>query len=320
MGNQGFFELGLLDVASRPANDTNVRVSFFRVTDNKEISKNTDIAFPPSRRFVLPAFPQEKNLFAEVTAPRFRQRKSGVFLLTDGETVSRNLTLFRIPGKWTAAFDAWDQLPNHHLPLKRILEKSSDVKVRGGETLGKFTQATYDNVSKDKTVLAKAALLNLYSKLTEMIEPTGGSEPWFSLVREILEIGQERFIAVVDQRMEKIVRLISDNIGQFPEYKKSPTQIHSGNFPAAYNIAKSKMVSVKSREDHGNVQLTVARGKNSTGEDIFLLDADIDENGKLMAHLADLFKHKFNGGTHPFDIHEYLLMNNPNRPLGYELT
>ena len=39
-----------------------------------------------------------------------------------------------------------------------------------------------------------------------------------------------------------------------------------------------------------------------------------------MAHLADLFKHRFTGGTHPFDIHEYLVLEDQNRPLRYELV
>jgi hypothetical protein len=52
---------------------------------------------------------------------------------------------------------------------------------------------------------------------------------------------------------------------------------------------------------------------------VTILDTDIDENGKLMAHLADLFKHKFTGGTHPFDIHEYLRKEAPQRDLGYTL-
>jgi hypothetical protein len=39
-----------------------------------------------------------------------------------------------------------------------------------------------------------------------------------------------------------------------------------------------------------------------------------------MEHLKDLFLHKFNGGTHPFDIHEYLVLSSPNRPLGYTLV
>jgi hypothetical protein len=39
-------------------------------------------------------------------------------------------------------------------------------------------------------------------------------------------------------------------------------------------------------------------------------------NGKLTAHLVDFFKHKFYESAHPFDIHEYLALGNPNRPLG----
>jgi len=38
------------------------------------------------------------------------------------------------------------------------------------------------------------------------------------------------------------------------------------------------------------------------------------------AHLADLFKHKFNGGTHQFDIHEYLVLEDHDREFGYELV
>ncbi|HEY0172456.1 MAG TPA: hypothetical protein VGB98_15650 [Pyrinomonadaceae bacterium] len=320
MSNQGFFELGLLDMAARPVSESNVKVGFFRATENREISRATGLSFPPSHRFALPAFPQERQMFCEVTPPRFLQRKSGVFLLTDGETVSRNLTLFRRSDKWKAEFVAWDSLPNLHLPLKKVLDGSPAVKVKGGGKIGKFTQATYDNVGDQKTVLAKAALLNLYVKTTETLDPTGAGEPWFSFVREVLEIGRERFVAVVNPEMEAHVRAISDNIGDFPDYKKTNAQNHFNSFPAAFNVVRSRMVSVKTKEENGNLQLTMARGKDPSGADIFLLDADIDENGKLMQHIADLLRHKFNGGTHPFDIHEYLVFSDPNRPLGYTLV
>ena len=39
-----------------------------------------------------------------------------------------------------------------------------------------------------------------------------------------------------------------------------------------------------------------------------------------MSHLADLFKHAFTGGTHPFDIHEYLVLDNQSRGLGSDLV
>lgn len=45
----------------------------------------------------------------------------------------------------------------------------------------------------------------------------------------------------------------------------------------------------KSRDENGNVQLTMAPGKDASGNDILLLDADIDENGAIFKHLADHF-------------------------------
>ena len=77
---------------------------------------------------------------------------------------------------------------------------------------------------------------------------------------------------------------------------------------------------LKTTEDQGNLQLTVGRGTDpDTGAETWLLDADIDENGALLAHLGDLFKHRFTGGTHPIDIHEYLLVAHAGIDLGYTL-
>ena len=320
MSNEGFFQLGLMDVEGRPVNESGVKVGFIRVTENRTISAATNQVFPPPHRFALPSFPLEKNLVCEVTPPRFRQRRSGFFTLTDGETIVRNLTLFRRPDKFNASFTAWDQLPSLFLPLKTILGKSSAVKFKGGRLIGKFTEAVYDGITDTKEVLAKVALLNLFTKLTELKEPVGGQEPWFSFVREIVEIGRERFIAVADPRMGEIIRAMKNSIGDFKDYKNTPAQNHFVNIPSAFQPVKSKMFSIKSTEDHGNIQLTIAPGKDAAGGDLLILDTDIDEDGKLMAHLADLFKHKFTGGTHPFDIHEYLALIDPNRPLGYELV
>lgn len=320
MSNEGFFDLGLLDVADRPANDPDVKIRFFRIADpTRTIVHATNLTFPPKRRFTLPAFPQAVNLVCEVTASRFRQRRSDVFTLTDGETITRNLTLFRRPEKWAAEFVLWNQLANHFAPLQKLLEDSPKIKVRGGKTHDKFTETAYDNLSDKTTVLAKASLLNLYTKLTVIKEPTGGNEPWVSFVKRIIEIGRERLIAVVDPRMGQIVRHIKNNIAHFKDYKDSSAQNHFDNFPHAYQVQKSKMFSIKSQDEIGNVQLTMAPGKDTDGNEILLLDADIDENGLLLKHLADLFKHKFTGGTHPFDIHEYLVLAHRERPLGYKL-
>ena len=318
MSNEGFFQLSLMDVRGRPINETKVKVGFFRVADNQQIhSSNHD--FPPPKVFTLPAFPQEKHRFCDVTAPRYRMRRLENFLLTDGEKITRNISLFRRPDKWNASFTLWDQLGSQFLALKDILKESSAVKVKGGKLLGKFTEATYDGVSEKTEVFAKAALLNIYAKLTDLKEPTKGTEPWFSFVKEIVEISRERVIAIVDPKMGELVRQIKDNIGQFKDYENTPAQNHFGNIPAHFQTQKSKMFSIKSGEDNGNVQLTMAPGKDPGGNPLLILDADIDESGKLFKHLMDLLKHKFSGGTHPFDIHEYLAFASPTRPLGYQL-
>lgn len=318
MPNEGFFQLSLMDVRGRPINESNVKVGFVRVVDNKSISSN-NFDFPPAHTFTLPAFPQGKHMFCDVTAPRYRMRRVAPFLLTDGETITRNISLFRRPDKWTANFTAWDQLGSQFLAVKDVLKESSAVKVKGGKLLGKFTEATYDGVTEKNEVFAKAALLNIYAKLTDLKEPTKGTEPWFSFVKEIVEISRERVIAIVDPKMGELVRQIKDNLGKFKDYENTPAQNHFGNIPASFQPQKSKMFSIKSSEDHGNVQLTMAPGKDSGGNPLLILDADIDENGQLFKHLMDLLKHKFSGGTHPFDIHEYLVFASPTRPLGYQL-
>lgn len=318
MGNEGFFRLNLMDVRGRPINETKVKVGFFRLLDNKSLSSSTH-DFPPPHTFTLPAFPQEKQMYCDVIAPRYRQRRISPFLLTDGETITRNISLFRRPDKWSASFTEWDQLGSQFLAMRDVLNVSSAVKVKNGKLLGKFTEATYDGVTEKAEVFAKASMLNLYAKLTDLKEPTAGTEPWFSFVKEIVEISRERIIAIADPRMGEIVRRIKDNIGDFRDYENTPAQNHFGNIPAVYQPQKSKMFSIKSDEDHGNVQLTLAPGKDSNGNPLLILDADIDENGQLFAHLMDLLKHKFSGGTHPFDIHEYLAFASPNRPLGYQL-
>jgi len=318
MGNEGFFQLSLLDVRGRPVNESKVKVGFFRVMDNKSISSNT-VDFPPPQTFALPAFPQEKQMFCDITTPRYRMRRTEPFLLTDKETVSRDIALFRRPDKWTASFTAWDQLGAQFVALKKRLEASSAVKVKNGKLLGKFTEATYDGVVETKEVFAKAAMLNIYAKLTDLKEPVNGTTPWFLFVNEIVEIGRERIIAIVDPKMGELVRQIHDNDSKFKDYKKSPSGIHFENIPPVFQPKKSTMFSIKSGESHGNVQLTMAPGKDANGNPLLVLDADIDENGKMFQHLMDVLKHKFSGGTHPFDIHEFLAFGDPNRPLGYEL-
>jgi hypothetical protein len=321
MANEGTLELTLLTVDAQPAKDPATFVSFQRVSDGREIG-HTTTSFPPPRAFKLPAFPQERAIACVISPERYRHRSVGVFTLTDGETITRQPTVFRLPNLWTASFVKWASLGDAFKPLREALGASPDLRVKGGNVLGTFVTDVYDAVDAGDrvTVNAKACLLNLFAKMNTLKEPTLNRKPWFGFVERVLEIGRERLIALVDEEMLTRVRKIHSSIDRFPDYRRTPVGDHHRNIPAGFTFAKSDMVSIKTREDTGNLQLTMTPAKDAAGNGVTILDADIDENGRLMAHLADLFKHAFTGGTHPFDIREYLVLENRTRPLGYDLV
>jgi len=320
MANEGTLDLTLLGVDAEPAADPKTFVLFIR-PDGAEIDRATR-SFPPSRQFPLPAFPQEHVIGCLITPDRYRHREVGFFTLTDGETIRRQPTVFRIPARWNAQFVNWQELSSDFDDLQSVLEASTEVRVKGGKLLGQFIEDDYDDVdAADRTTVnAKACLLNLFAKLRTLKEPVFNRKPWFGFVETILQIGRERLVALVDEEMLTRVRTIHDNIADFALYKHTPIGDHDKNIPPGFTFTKKSMVSVKTKEEHGNLQLTMTPATDSSGASVTLLDADIDENGGLMAHLADLFKHHFSGGTHPYDIHEYLLLEDKSRPLGYELV
>jgi hypothetical protein len=320
MGNEGFLELTLLGVDSEPAHDPATFVEFLRVPGSVQIG-SAKRAFPPARLFKLPAFPQEKAIACLITPERHRHREVGVFMLTHNETIRRQPTVFKVPQKWEADFVEWAELPDAFTKLQDVLEESDDLRVRKGKVFKKFVEDEYDGVdSGDRvTINAKACLLNLFSKLNTLKEPVNKKKSWFGFVDQVLEIDRERFIGLVQAEMLDRVKQISKDIAEFPEYKRTPAENHAKNVPTGYKFSKKDMVSIKTREDHGNIQLTLTPAVDPSGTSVIVLDSDIDENGKLMAHLGDLFKHRVTGGTHPFDIHEYLILEDKARPLGYTL-
>lgn len=323
MANTGFFEFSLIDVRHRPASDPGTRVEVKRTSDGRVIAEFKKLVFPPSQRLKLPAFPQESNLFCEILPTRYRHRKSEIFTLRDAKVTQRDIPVLRDPKQWQAQFVLWNQLPASFSRLKTVLADSS-IKVLKGPTLGPFIESAYDQVSDEKVILAKTALLNLFTKLSQTSEPIGGKKPWFSFVRKIHAVGRERIYAEVDADMEGLVRNIRDNIKDFDGYERTPASNHHEGIQKAFadlQVMKKSMVSIKTDEKKSNLQLTLAPARTSEGEEKLILDADIDENGELVAHLFDAFvKHRFTGGTHPYDIHEYMALTFPNVPLGYELV
>ncbi len=325
MPNEGTFALDLIGVEGKTIVDPDTDITFRRGSDQHVIAQALNLPFPPAKKFKLPAYPQAQNLYADIAPSRYRLRKSDFFTLTHQQTTSQKLPVLREPKQWQASFVAWQQLPKHFKTLQRVLARSPNISVKEnpGLVFAKFTDVTYDGVTDEKALLAKTALLNLYAKMTALIEPVHHQQDWFAFVIRVLQIGRERFIAVVEPPMGTIIRTIKDNLSQYPQYKNANAQNHFENVaavaPPGFKVLKSKMFSLKSDEENGNLQLTLAPARNDEGEQLLLLDADIDENSALLKHLCDAFKHIFTGGTHPFDIHEYLALAQPQTPLGYKL-
>jgi hypothetical protein len=319
--NQGKLELELLHTDGTPARDPHTVATFLRTPQGVEI-KRAVLSFPPARRIPLPAFPQERAIACTITPERYRHREVGIFTFTDGETIRRQPDVFRLPHLWEPSFTKWASLGTAFDALTAVLEESPDVRIKGGKLLRTFTKAVYDSIDPTErpAANAKACLLNLFAKLEAEKEPLFGRKPWFRFITSVLVIDRERLVALADEEMLTRVSEIHKKIDQFPDYKRTPSGDHNKNIPPGYTFKKADMVSIKTKEANGNLQLTLTPATDASGASVTIVDTDIDENGKLMAHLADLFKHKFTGGTHPFDIHEYLRKEDRQRDLGYTLV
>ena len=316
MSDELTYELDLRTADDNLVELNNVRVTFFDSSRNRLEGFN-NVDFPPARRFQLPDVARGRLVFCEVMAPDFRLVTSTPIYIATGPK-SEKVKLLRQPSSWKAVFTDWGDLGGGFMRLKDVLARSANIRVIGSsQTLPSLSEGAYDGVNTQLGRLAKSCLLNLYLKMSQDVEPVANEQAWFSFVDKILSIGRERFIAVVNEAMYEKVKYINQHDNEFDDYEYANAGLHTGNFPPGYTL--SSIYSIKSDEDHGNIQLSAAKTKNTEGQTVFLLDADIDENGKLLPHAADLVKHKFNGGTHPYDIHEYLQLIHEEEPLGYTL-
>jgi hypothetical protein len=314
--------LDLRDLSGQPIRDPETFFTFRRLSGNRQVGDQLALELTGTAApvFNLPIFTSEV-LVCEIDPKRFRFVQSPVFFGSPGPAIEKKCQLFREPGEWTARFTRWQDLSSSFKPLKDVLGVSPQIVLfRELDPLPDLLiEGAYDAVAGQKPVLAKTALLNSYFMLSNSMEPVSGARSWFSFVRRIIAIGRERFLALVDPEMETLVRQIHAHIDQFRgDYERTPAENHRGNVPASMQSRIASMISIKSTQRRGNAQLTMTR---LTGPDEVLLDSDIDEHGDLLAHVLDLLKHKFSGGTHPHDIHEILVQaaNGSTIDLGYLL-
>ena len=311
------------DVSGRLIRDPETFFTFRRVSDRRQISDQLALELTGSASvFALPASTGE-IVVCEIDPKRFRFAHSPVFSRSPGTPISRRMQLLREPKAWTPRFtrwNDWNDLSNGFGMLKDVLPNSPNV------TLFKIiadllVEDAYDGMAGGDIVLAKTALLNAHNRLSAALDPVTRERSWFSFVSKLVAIGRERFLAFVEPEMEVLVRQIHAHVDEFrADYERTPSENHRGNVPPDLQGRISSMISIKSTHSKGNFQLTLT---HLSDPDEVLLDADIDESGELLGHLADLFKHKISGGTHPHDVHEILMFENrevKDFDLGYRLV
>jgi hypothetical protein len=314
--------LTLTDVSRQPLSDPETFFTFRRLDGNRQIGDQFALTLAgSSAEFNVPIATSDV-LFCEIDPKRFRFVQSPVFFGSPGPAVRKDVQLLREPGEWTPRFTAWDALPVSFGNLKDVLAVSPQITLfKEQSTIADLlVGAAYDGVTGEKATLAKTAFLNNYFRLSRAKEPVSGARSWFSFVRRVIAIGRERFLAFVDPEMETLVQQIHTHIDQFrADYERTLAENHRGNVPASLQSRITGMVSIKSTHRQGNFQLTLTR---LTAPDEVLLDMDIDENGDLLRHFLDLFKHKLTGGTHPHDVREILVLQEGQTQgfdLGYQL-
>jgi len=269
-----------------------------------------------------------------VTFSRF-DAGSGFFFQPRGDaSPSHSFQVARLPNQWTPQFTSLDTLPSPRFePFKNVLAVSQGVDLKSGPPVGDLN-ANYDAMSGVPQILAKTALLNLFAVLSDETDPIGGV-PWFSYVRRIVRLDQERFLAEIDPALFENVQTIINELtstyaaqGFFTE-PPADLPLHIPNIPTSYHSDANlvQIITLKKDYEQGNVQLTVSFLRVN-GVAIHILDCDMDENRNIILHSFDIIKHMVTGGTSPISMHEYIVEDSAEQSengistidLGYELV
>ena len=316
MGNIGSVALDLVTAEGAPANEANCTIECFRL-DGVSILRKDHLPFPPRRAFPLPAFPQMQNLHLTITPSLYKMVQSEFFTLKDGESKQETCPVQRDPGEWQPKFTQWNALTGQFDKLKATINQKL-VRLIDGTEIGVMGPEVYDAMP-NRLLLPKMALLNLFVVLSAQSDPVS-AQPWFNMVKQILVLDQERFVAVVDSNLMESVDHILNNMEQFKKlgFFAGDTSLHEQNIPKEFTVT-ADMISIKKVYAEGNVQWTMAKVQDAAGNKSILLDCDMDEHHNVIEHISDLFKHLFTGGTHPIDIHEYVVSVQKGVDLGYGL-
>lgn len=180
--------------------------------------------------------------------------------------------------------------------------------------------------------LAKASLLNLFYVLNQ-VSGHDGAPNWATMVIEIVAIGQERILAKVQPGMFSEVRDrvdSSQNVYNCVADREANSSLHGKNFSGYYSatlrakakdVVHAEVVSLKSPECRGNLQITVGKFILPDKTVETLADIDFDDNFQFLAHISDVVEHAVTGqGTSPILVYEYLKAKDHSANLAYDLV
>lgn len=260
---------------------------------------------------------------------------SGFFFMPRGNANPRHEFLVcRLPNKWTPAFAKLEELPSPRFDrFKQVVGVSTDVDLKNGPAIGDLS-AKYDAAAGTAQVLAKTALLNLYAVLSDETDPIG-NVPWFSYIKRIVRLDQERFLAEVEpglfENVQTIVNELSSTYKAKGFFTEPPADLplHIPNIPTKYHSDANlvRILTLKKDYEQGNVQLTVSFLRVN-GVAVHLLDCDMDEHRNIILHSFDIVNHMITGGTNPISMHEYIVQDSAQKAqsrlstidLGYHLV
>jgi hypothetical protein len=289
--NRSRIKVTLKDAAGRHIKDRVVFKLYNQRMDTLNQRFDVDM---PGRTVILSNVPAVPHGLTELFIRPTRYRYKSVFLnVPAGGDAVVNETLMVDPDEVEPSFPTFSEIraEQRWADLRRLLKDSG------------ITTAGAWNAIED---LPKAGLLNLHAKL--QFEKLDDGQPILGFVDRVErteDIRQDRVFALVRSELIDRVRL-------FPRFRGVSGSLHMFTPPF---VSVTPDGSFKTRDEAGNLQITFARD----GAVRMLADIDIDDHSGLQ-HAADVLRHKIaNKDTHPYDIHDILMIFQGCDP-GYTLA
>ena len=197
--------------------------------------------------------------------------------------------------------------PTRYRPVGRIVSAKSgvqDVSFVCPVDPEKVTGFTFDGAPDDLRIsgwanlgnLQRAGLANIVakSKATPIDDLRVGSI--FDLLGRVVEVREDRVFFEVSPDAERVVRETAESGG----FSKVPGGLHERE---GYELGDS----FKTNDTVGNLQVTFLRPLADRVDLPPLVDVDIDEHRRVLAHLFDVIRHHLTDTpTSAVDIHQIL--------------